>query len=47
MDIAELDPEIAAFVGEMQRAWSAHPPFMSLPLPEARAVAEDRQQLGD
>lgn len=40
MDIADLDPEIAAFVGETQRAWAAHPPFMLLPLDEARAVAE-------
>ena len=40
MNNAELDPEIASFVAEMQRAWSAYPPFTTLPLDEARAVAE-------
>lgn len=36
----ELDPEIHGFVGRMQAAWASHPPFMTLPLAEARAVAE-------
>ena len=40
MSRPELDPEIAAFVGAMQRAWSAYPPFISLPIAEAREVAE-------
>ena len=40
MDTAELDPEIATFVSEMQRAWASYPPFMELPLVEARGVAE-------
>ncbi|HEY0315409.1 MAG TPA: alpha/beta hydrolase [Sphingomonas sp.] len=37
----ELDPDIARFVTLMQAAWASHPPFMTLPLAEARAVAED------
>jgi acetyl esterase len=36
----DLDPEIAIFVEQMTRAWAAHPPFTSVPLPEARAIAE-------
>jgi acetyl esterase len=40
MDSPALDPEIAAFVSEMQRAWAEHPPFMSLSFDEARAAAE-------
>lgn len=40
MDSPTLDTEIATFVAEMQRAWAAHPPFMSLPFDEARAVGE-------
>jgi acetyl esterase len=36
----ELDPEIAEFVSRMSQAWASHPPFMTLPLAEARAVAE-------
>lgn len=35
-----LDPEIATFVARMTRAWGQHPPFRTLPLEEARAVAE-------
>jgi len=35
-----LDPEIATFVKTMARAWAAYPPFMTMPLEEARAVAE-------
>ncbi len=38
--VCDLDPEIAAFVEAMTRAWAAHPPFTSVPLPEARAIAE-------
>lgn len=37
---ARLDPEIRSFVDAMTAAWASHPPLMSLPLPEARAVAE-------
>ena len=40
MESPVLDPEIAAFVAEMQRAWAEHPPFMSLPFDEARAIGE-------
>ncbi len=38
--MAKLDPEIAVFVERMSRAWAEYPPFMSLPLVQARAVAE-------
>ncbi|HXV00474.1 MAG TPA: alpha/beta hydrolase fold domain-containing protein [Caulobacteraceae bacterium] len=40
MNSHPLDPEIAAFVEEMKRDWARHPPFMSLPLAQARSVAE-------
>lgn len=40
MDRPKLDPEIATFVAKMSSAWASHPPFMTLPLDEARAVAE-------
>lgn len=40
MDRPELDPEIAVFVDRVSRAWAQHPPFMSLPIAEARRVAE-------
>lgn len=36
----ELDPEIAAFVERLSAAWAEHAPFASLPIAEARAVAE-------
>lgn len=36
----ELDPEISIFVDTLARAWAKHPPFMSLPIEEARRVAE-------
>jgi acetyl esterase len=36
----QIDPEIAAFVAAMSRDWASHPPFTTLPLDEARAVAE-------
>jgi acetyl esterase len=35
-----LDPEIAAFVEAMRRDWARHPPFMSMPVAQARTVAE-------
>lgn len=40
MDRPELDPEISIFVERVANAWAAHPPFMSLPIEEARRVAE-------
>jgi acetyl esterase len=40
MPQSTLDPEIATFVETMARAWAAYPPFMAMPLEEARAVAE-------
>jgi acetyl esterase len=40
MDRPVLDPEIAAFIVQMQQAWASHPPFDTLSPPEARAVAE-------
>ena len=40
MSRAELDPEIAVFVERMAADWAKHPPFMSLPMDEARRVAE-------
>ena len=36
----ELDPEISIFVDQLAEAWAEHPPFMSLPIEEARRVAE-------
>lgn len=36
----ELDPEIAVFVERLSAAWAEHPPFASLPIAEAREVAE-------
>lgn len=35
-----IDPEIATFAKMMANAWALHPPFHSLPLTEARAIAE-------
>lgn len=35
-----LDPEIALFVERLSAGWAEHPPFESLPIAEARAVAE-------
>lgn len=40
MDRPQLDPEISIFVERVSNAWAAHPPFMSLPIEEARRVAE-------
>jgi acetyl esterase len=39
-DRARLDPEIAIFVERLSAAWAEHPPFESLPIQEARNVAE-------
>lgn len=36
----ELDPEISIFVERVSKAWAEYPPFMSLPIEEARRVAE-------
>ena len=35
-----LDPEIAIFVERMSAEWAKHPPFATLPIEEARRVAE-------
>ena len=40
MSQSTLDPEIATFASRMAAAWAEHPPFQTLSLPEARAVAE-------
>lgn len=40
MNTQLLDPEIADFVGRVQADWSIHPPFTTLPLADARAIAE-------
>lgn len=40
MNRPEIDPEISIFVEGVSRAWAAHPPFMSIPIEEARKVAE-------
>jgi acetyl esterase/lipase len=37
----EIDPEISIFVERVSKAWAEHPPFMSLPIEEARRVAEE------
>jgi acetyl esterase len=36
----DLDPEIATFVERLSAAWAEHPPFETLPIEEARRVAE-------
>lgn len=41
MDRTAIDPEIRRFIDTMQAEWAKHPPFASLPLDEARAVAEE------
>jgi acetyl esterase len=41
MNRPELDPEISIFVERMSKAWAEHPPFTSLPIEEARRVAEE------
>ena len=40
MDRPEIDPEVSIFVEYVSQAWAKHPPFMSLPIEEARRVAE-------
>lgn len=40
MDRPEIDPEILLFAQRVSKAWAKHPPFMSLPIEEARRVAE-------
>ena len=40
MSIPSSDPEIAEFVRRVQAGWRLHPPFASLPIAAARAVAE-------
>ena len=40
LDRPELDPEISIFVEQMSAAWAEHPPFETLPIEEARRVAE-------
>ena len=41
MERPKLDPEISIFVERMAKAWAKHPPFMTLPIEEARRVAEE------
>jgi acetyl esterase len=40
VDRPVLDSEIAIFVERLSAAWGSHPPFESLPIAEARRVAE-------
>jgi len=40
MNRPKLDPEISIFVEQMSKAWAEHPPFMTLPIEEARRIAE-------
>lgn len=40
MNRPEIDPEISIFVDRLAEAWAKYPPFMSLPIAEARRVAE-------
>jgi acetyl esterase len=39
-DKPALDPEISIFVERLAKAWAKHPPFETLPVAEARRVAE-------
>lgn len=39
-DKPALDPEISIFVERLSKAWAQHPPFETLPVDEARRVAE-------
>ncbi|MBC2665531.1 alpha/beta hydrolase [Novosphingobium flavum] len=41
MDRSAIEPDILRFIEAMQAEWAKHPPFASLTLPEARAVAEE------
>ncbi|MBV9526755.1 alpha/beta hydrolase fold domain-containing protein [Sphingomonas sp.] len=40
LDTPELDPEISLFARQLSAAWAEYPPFASLPINEARAIAE-------
>lgn len=40
MDHDGIDPDIRAFIATMRADWARHPPLDSLPLAEARAIAE-------
>jgi len=40
MDKSAVDPEIARFLETMARAWADYPPFMTMPLADARIAAE-------
>jgi acetyl esterase len=40
MERPEIDPEISIFIERLSAAWAEHPPFASLPIEEARRVAE-------
>jgi len=40
MSSRSIDPEIAEFVRRVQAGWASHPPFATLPVAMARAVAE-------
>ena len=40
MDRPDIDPEIAIFVDKLTKAWGEHPPFATLPIEQAREVAE-------
>lgn len=40
MSPSAFDPSIADFVRQLQAAWASHPPFATLPIEQARAVAE-------
>jgi len=39
MDRPAIDPEVSIFVDRISEEWAKHPPFMSLPVEEARRVA--------
>lgn len=40
MSSPTIDPEIAEFVRRVQAGWANHPPFATLPVTQARAIAE-------
>lgn len=40
MQRAEIDPEILAFIDAVRAEWAKYPPLNSIPLAEARAIAE-------
>ncbi len=41
MDRPAIDPEISIFVDRISEAWAKHPPFLSLPIAEARRLAAE------